>query len=143
VTISDVTGSVQVLARQEGKQGWIPVTAGSELAGNAVIRVDNGTGGEIGVGDTETAQSIDWIKIHSGPGHTLYQMRTRVQCQNLYLNQGHTEGCNAGAYTSAGKSDGRNAGAYTSAGKSEGCNAGAYTSTRDTEGCNAGAHSSA
>ncbi len=76
-TVSEVAGGVQVLTTQEGRQGWTPLAAGSELADNAVIKVENGTGGQVGVGDVETALSMIWRKIHSGPNHDLYQLQLR------------------------------------------------------------------
>ena len=77
VTVSAAAGAVQVLATREGKQGWTPLTAGSKLAANSVIRVDKGTGGEVGVGDPKTARAMSWTKIHSGSNHVLYQLQVK------------------------------------------------------------------
>jgi hypothetical protein len=77
VTVSAAAGAVQVLATREGKQGWTPLTAGSKLAANSVIRVDKGTGGEVGVGDPKTARSMSWTKIQSGSNHVLYQLQIK------------------------------------------------------------------
>jgi hypothetical protein len=77
VTVSEVAGAVQVLATQDGKQVWTPLTARSKLGTNSIIRVDNNTGGQVGARDLKSAMSMNWTKIHSGSNHVLYQLQLR------------------------------------------------------------------
>jgi hypothetical protein len=74
--VASVAGSVQKLTEQGGQQGWVPLKAGESLGQGSIIRVESNTGGEVGVGNVNTALSMRWSQIHSGPNHVLYQLQT-------------------------------------------------------------------
>lgn len=76
-TVASVTGTVQKLTEQGGKQGWAPLKPGDNLGQGSIIRVDRNTGGEVGFGDLETALSQNFSKIHGTSNHTVYLVKVR------------------------------------------------------------------
>jgi hypothetical protein len=72
VTVASVAGGMQKLATENGQQGWAPLKAGDSLGQGSIIRVESNTGGEVGVGNADTALPMNWQKIHSFSGHVVF-----------------------------------------------------------------------
>ena len=76
VTVTSVGGAVQKLAVQDGKQGWAPLKAGDRIGPGAVVRIDTGTGGEVGVGkDIKQVLQQSWTTVYSSQSHAVYLLQ--------------------------------------------------------------------
>jgi hypothetical protein len=72
-TVQAVSGSVQRLETQGGKQGWVPVQAGDQLSQGTVLRTDQSTGASVGFGLND-ATSINWNNLQRADSHALWQL---------------------------------------------------------------------
>jgi CARDB len=76
VTVSEVRGAVQVLATQEGQQGWAFLVSGDKLSTGSVIRTGE-AGGQVGVGDVKNAFGMQFTAIHKTASSAVYLLQIR------------------------------------------------------------------
>jgi hypothetical protein len=75
-TVRAVSGGVQRLETQGGKQGWVPVQAGDQLSQGTVLRTDQTTGGSVGFALNE-ATGLNWNNLQQADSHALWQLNLR------------------------------------------------------------------
>jgi len=72
MVVTSVTGSVEKLTEQGGRQTWASLKVGDTIGPGTIVRVDNKVGGAIGVGgDFGNANKNVWIKFHSDDNSSL------------------------------------------------------------------------
>jgi hypothetical protein len=76
VTVASVTGGVQKLTTQEGKQGWAPLKAGDNLRAGSAIRISQ-DGGEVGKSNLNAVMSLHWTLVQQTPKGKVYLLQSR------------------------------------------------------------------
>jgi hypothetical protein len=77
MTVGSVAGPVQVLAVQDGKQGWAPLKAGDALKNGSLIRVNRSGTADVGFSNLNAAVSQSWTKVHETPANAVYLLEIK------------------------------------------------------------------